>query len=139
VSNWLFQGNPKRYPVLDHLLDGDTDVEWSVSRYLNDLFVGDNAALWVSGSRAGVYAIGNVSDDPETGHADDEWIDRADRGKEGWFCPLHWTDVRVDYPILRSDLLEAGGFEHANIIRQPFAGNPFKLTDDEWMIIERLR
>ena len=55
----------------------------------------------------------------------------------GWFCPLHWTEVYVDHPILRSDLLEAGGFEHANIIRQPFADNPVNLTDDEWIIIER--
>ncbi len=26
MENWTFQGNPKHYPVLDHLLDGETEV-----------------------------------------------------------------------------------------------------------------
>lgn len=41
--------------------------------------------------------------------------------------------------ILKSDLLAAGGFEDARIVRQPMAGNPTLLTDDEWDVIESLR
>lgn len=82
MSNWLFQGNPKRYPVLDHLLDGEMDVDWSVTRHLDEISGGDNAALWVSGKRAGVCATGYVMDSPYIGRADDEWIEPADRGKE---------------------------------------------------------
>ena len=110
MSNWLFQGNPKRYPVLDHLLDGEMDVDWSVTRHLDEISGGDNA----------------------------EWIEPADRGKELNFCPIQWTENRVDRPILKGDLLAAGGFEQARIIRQPWAGNPMKLTNAEWRVIERL-
>ncbi len=45
----------------------------------------------------------------------------------------------MDHPILKTDLLAAGGFEQASIIRQPMAGNPTKLTDDEWRVVDRLR
>ena len=138
MSNWLFQGNPKRYPVLDHLLDGEMEVDWSVTRHLDEISGGDNAALWVSGKRAGVYATGYVMDSPYIGRADDEWIEPADRGKELNFCPIQWTENRVDRPILKGDLLAAGGFEQARIIRQPWAGNPMKLTNAEWRVIERL-
>ncbi len=41
--------------------------------------------------------------------------------------------------MLKADLLAAGGFEQARIIRQPMAGNPTKLSDGEWRVIERLR
>ncbi len=56
----------------------------------------------------------------------------------GNFCPLHWTHNLVDRPVLKTDLLAAGGFEKARVIRQPFAGNPMLLTDTEWNLIERL-
>lgn len=139
MSNWVFQGNPKRFPVLDHLLDGETDANWSVTQHLDDVSIHDNAVLWVSGDRAGIYAIGHVTGPPYEGVASDEWLDPADRGKLLHFCPLTWSEVRVDNPILKTDLLDAGGFENARIIRQPMAGNPTKLTDEEWRIIDRLR
>ena len=138
MSNWLFQGNPKRYPVLDHLLDGEMQVDWSVAQHLDEISGGDNAALWVSGKRAGVYAIGHVIDVPALGHADDEWVDPSDRGRERHFCPIQWTENRVGRPILKVDLLLAGGFDQARIIRQPWAGNPIKLTDAEWRVIQTL-
>ena len=139
MANWLFQGNPKRYPVLDHLLDGERVISWSVARHLDALAVGDNAALWVSGERAGVYAIGHVTGSPFEGEAGDDWLDPSDHGKRLSFCPLEWTDARVDHPILKVDLLAAGGFEQSRIIKQPMAGNPFLVTDEEWQVIERLR
>lgn len=139
MANWLFQGNPKRYPVLDHLLEDEQFVGWSVTRYLKELAEGDKAVLWVSGKRAGVYAIGTVLGSPELGPADDEWIDPAERRMQAYFCPLHWEENLVDRPILKVDLLAAGGFDHAQIIRQPWAGNPMILTDEEWWIIDCLR
>jgi hypothetical protein len=139
VSNWLFQGNPKKFPVLDHLLDGQKNIAWSVTQHLGDVSVNDDAVLWVSGSGSGVYAIGHVAGPLFKDVAGDDWLDPADRGKERHFCPLRWSEIRVDHPILKTDMLAAGGFDQARIIRQPMAGNPMKLTDEEWAVIERLR
>lgn len=139
MANWVFQGNRKRFPVLDHLLHGETEVSWSISQHLNDVSIHDNAVLWVSGDRAGIYAIGHVAGPTFEDVAGDDWLDPADRGKRRHFCPLRWADVRVNRPILKTDLLQAGGFEQARIVRQPVAGNPTKLTDDEWLVVQRLR
>ncbi len=139
MGNWLFQANPRKSPVLDHLLDGQTDVRRCVTQHLGDLSIHDNAVLWVSGARAGVYAIGYVTGPPEEDAGPEERIDRRGRGKSGHFCPLRWTEVRVEDPILKKDLLTAAGFQQARVIRQPMAGNPMKLTDDEWRVIKRLR
>ena len=139
MSNWIFQGNPTRFPVLDHLLDGETVADWSVTRHLDDISTNDRAALWVSGRRAGIYAIGHVTGSPFEGKAGDDWLDPADRGKRLNFCPLQWEEIRVDHPILKVDLLAAGGFDEARIVTQPMAGSPFLTTDAEWQVIERLR
>ncbi len=49
MSNWLFHGNPKRFPMLDHLHNGESDIDWLITQHLDDVSIGDNAALWVSG------------------------------------------------------------------------------------------
>jgi hypothetical protein len=135
MGNWLFQGNPKRSPVLDRLLDGQSDISWCMTQHVGDVSLHDHAVLWVSGARAGVYAIGYVTGPPQQDVAGEE---RLDRGKPGYFCPLRWTEIRVERPILKTDLLASVGFEQARIIRQPMAGTPMKLTDGEWRLIERL-
>jgi len=139
MSNWLFHGNPKRFPIIDDLRDGDADTNWVITQHLDDVSVGDNTALWVSGPSAGVYAVGYITDAVFSGSKNEDWLDPDDHGAEGNFCPLHWTDILADRPVLKSDLLAAGGFEKARVIRQPFAGNPMLLTDAEWTLINRLK
>ncbi len=62
MASWVFQGNPKRFPVLNHLRDGETETSWSMTQHLDDVSIHDNALLWVSGDRAGIYAIGYVTE-----------------------------------------------------------------------------
>ena len=40
MSNWLFHGNPKRFPVLDHLHDGESDIDWLITQHLDDVSIG---------------------------------------------------------------------------------------------------
>lgn len=138
MSNWLFHGNPKRFPVLDHLRQGESDIDWLITQHLDDVSIGDNAALWMSGPSAGVYAIGYIAGAPYDGAKSEDWVASDDQGHPGNFCPLHWTDNLVDRPVLKTDLLAAGGFEKARVIRQPFAGNPMLLSDAEWDLIQQL-
>lgn len=137
--NWLFQGNPKVYPILDDLRIGEPIEEWSVTHSLNKLQPGDRAALWVSGPNAGVYALGTVVGVPEEGLSSDGWINPDDRGRLRWFCPLELDDVFYETPILKDSLKSDSRFSNASILRHPQSGNPFPLTDFEWAAIENLR
>jgi len=139
MSNWLFHGNPKRFPIIEDLRDGGAETNWGITQHLDDVSIGDNAAIWVSGPKAGVYAVGYVADATFFGFKNSDWVNPKDRGARGNFCPLHLTDILADRPVLKPDLLAAGGFEKARVIRQPFAGNPLLLTDAEWKLINRLK
>jgi hypothetical protein len=116
MSNWLFQGNPKRYPVLDHLLP----VRWTStgpSRHLDEISAA-NAASGSAGSERRVRD-GRMSWTARIGRADDEWIDG--RSQRTGTLPNPRTENRRR-PIL-GDLPAAGGFGTGAIIRQP-GGEP---------------
>lgn len=77
----MFQGNPQRFPILNHLKADERLLNWSIARHFNDLNASDNAGLWVSGRNAGVYAIGHVTGSPYEENASDDWINPDDRGR----------------------------------------------------------
>ena len=91
-------GNPARYDVVADLRSGAPIDSWSVTRHLDDFKAGDNAALWLSGPRAGVYALGTVVGEPFEGIADEGWHDPEDRGVRRWFPPLDLEVTLSDEP-----------------------------------------
>ena len=105
-----------------------------MTQHAGDIGVGDGVLLWLSGPRAGVYAIGEVADDVEL-DADQP----VDARRPAWSCLLRWVDVRPDDPISKALLLAAGGFAQARIVRQPMGGNPLRLTAGEWDVVQALR
>lgn len=123
-QHWLFHANPARSDVPEQLRAGRPEARRCVTQHAREIAVGDGAVLWLSGRAAGVYAVGEVVE----AAADD--LERS--------CLLRWHDLRPDRPISKQQLLAAGGFEGARIIRQPMAGNPLRLTDEEWAVIDRL-
>lgn len=129
---WLIQGNPKRYPVFDALADGISG--WSITRSRDKVRVGDRIAFWVSGSEAGVYAVGEVTEEPSEGVADEQWLDQQDRGRPLVFVGVHLEPLNA--PLLKADLASDERFVDAAILRQPRAGNPFPLSDEEWAAIQ---
>ncbi len=137
--NWIFQGNPRVFPVLEHLRTGEPIENWSVTHSLTKLQPNDRAALWVSGPRAGIYALGTVAGVPEENTSSDGWIDPDDRGVLRWFCSLALNEILYESPILRINLLADPRFHHASIVRHPWTGSPFPITDLEWKVIEDQR
>jgi hypothetical protein len=135
MSNWLFQANPARFPVLAGLAAGTID-SWCIGRHRRDLASGDRAALWVSGRHEpGVYALGWVTGDPFEGVSSDEWSNPEDRGRIMTFCSLE-LDRILTKPVLRADLMTDPRFGAARILTQPQATNPFLITDEQWDAIE---
>ncbi|MCG2761373.1 MAG: EVE domain-containing protein [Candidatus Delongbacteria bacterium] len=66
---WFFQANPKKYNIQGALSKYKV-MTWEVTRYFKqideDSFIkkGDIALIWVSGSKAGIYATAEVIEDP---------------------------------------------------------------------------
>lgn len=134
---WIFQANRSRYDIMDVLESGEPINEWSITRHVDDLHEGDRAVLWVGGRLApGVYAVGTVTGDPFTAVIDDpRWRRADDRMTPMLRCPVRFDTILLDAPILKADLKADPRFARSRIIAQPFAGNPFLVTETEWEAI----
>jgi 5-methylcytosine-specific restriction enzyme A len=138
LKTWLFQANPDRYDILAALKTCETLDEWSITQHIKDVAPGDRAVLWVGGQRSpGVYAVGTITGEPALSEAGDDpyWRRLEDREAVKLRCPLVFDTVLQDNPIPKSELKSDPRFAGSRIITQPFAGNPFLLTDTEWQAI----
>ncbi len=57
---WIFQGNLKIYDVVNALNDNALK-SWSVKAHKDSIQIGDKVILWVSGNKAGCYALAEVT------------------------------------------------------------------------------
>src|SRR5262249_27394223 len=65
LAYWVLQCNPEHYRLRDALRDGFDVRSWRVVRYLQEMAPGDEAAMWISGAAAGVYALAEVTSSAE--------------------------------------------------------------------------
>ena len=137
MAHWLVQSNPAKWRVREFFADGNQLESWSITRYRDQIQEGDDVALWLAGPEAGVVALGVVTGDVEDVLGDDDpyWTDPADAQAVRMRMPLRLTEVFLDAPITREELRHDRRFAGATILSQPFAGNPFLLTDEEWAAI----
>jgi hypothetical protein len=126
VGGWLCKANPDIWDVESHLVEHGRVDKWRLMHgYRADLLAaGHPFVLWLTGSRAGVIAVGTV-----TGRA--EVVDTDDAGPRP-YCPVDAVAVE---PVLKADLLAELGFEMTEVVRTPRAGNPLALTPDELDLI----
>jgi hypothetical protein len=69
------------------------------------------------------------------GAADAYWEDMEQADRTRWWLPLRLTEMFLEAPVTREELRHDPRFAQAAILRQPFAGNPFRLSDEEWTAI----
>jgi hypothetical protein len=88
---WVFQANPKRFDLLRALDAGSTET-WAVNQRRQDIKPGDRVWFRLTGSAAGVYAVGRVTSLPrqESSEFGDWMVDVA-------------FDSRIEPPLLRAE------------------------------------
>jgi 5-methylcytosine-specific restriction protein B len=135
---WLFQANPGLFDLeesLQSLKDGDKD-DWSVSRYRDEMKIGDHVVLWQGGPTAGIYALGTLIGLPFQRPTADFWPDREQREPTEWAVPFHYTQILRE-PISKAVLSEHPVLKDIQVIRAP-QGTNFKVTPDQWEALEDL-
>ncbi len=118
---WVFQGNPDLWDF-DEMLSRETpfDEDWTVSRYRDEMEVGDPVFVWMSGEKAGIYALARISSEPHEVE-DDEFGD--------WKAGLTVAKV-LSTPLLRTTLKADPRTAEMSVIKQP-QGSNFRLTPAE--------
>ncbi|MFB7655380.1 MULTISPECIES: hypothetical protein [unclassified Streptomyces] len=132
MATWLLNCNPKTFKLDEYRSDGGVLTSWTIARHKEEVAGGDEFVLWVSGPNAGVAAYGHFTGPAEFGQLDPRYW-ATDPGRKH-FVPLEvdrWLDLRVPKSQLASD----ARMSDATILRQPFAGNPHRLTADQWQAI----
>jgi predicted RNA-binding protein with PUA-like domain len=141
VRHWILQCNPNKWRIFDFYADGQELTSWSVTHHLDELRLGDNFAIWLTGVGGGAAAVGEVTGQPEaaTGaDADDPYYaDVPDPSIRRWALPIQVTRRFLDDPVNRDDLRADPGFARSAIITRPWASNPFPVTDVEWQVVVR--
>lgn len=132
MATWLLSCNPKRFDLEGHRRDGQVLDSWTIARHVDDVAIGDDFVLWVGGPNAGVVAYGHFTGMAQYGQPDLEYW--AEDPGPRHFVPLlvdKWLDLRVPKARFAADPRMAA----ASILRQPFAGNPHRLTAEQWQAV----
>lgn len=136
MNFWILSCNPKTFDLHAFRDAGQELTSWSVARFREELAAGDPFALWITGPKGGLVARGRLTGPPEldSGTPKEYW--NKDPGVR-WYAQLeveHWLDAPVPRELLVKDPVMAT----ASLVTQPFAGNPHRLTREQWDLVVRL-
>lgn len=140
---WIFQANPQRYrfyeALCDECLKKDT---WLVSRFSDEIKVGDIGLIWKARFERGIYAVGRIVAAPqimkELPESSKYWVDPSDRGKEALRVIISYQlKLTLATALTGEELKRTSGLQNMTILRQS-QGTNFKVKPSEWQIIRDL-
>ena len=139
---WLFQAIHYDYDITSAIWDleyrtygGDW---WEMTRYINDVRVGDYVLIWRSGPDAGIVGVGKICTTPIFGPMQDTiYVTEKSRqkivGKRGYMVRILYSPLLTENeltPILKNALKE-DGFSDLPVIKMPRSTN-HKLDELMW-------
>ncbi|BAW96389.1 hypothetical protein NIES970_13170 [[Synechococcus] sp. NIES-970] len=142
MAYWLFQGNPRYHRVLDAVRE-QTEMPWLVTRYRDQLQVGDGVLIWVAGEAAGIYAIAEIIHLPTVLVPDQisdlpYWRDpkrlRADKPR----CQIRFIRKLLGQPLRKLELRFDGVLRDLEVIHTPSRTN-FKVDLAQWLRVHQLK
>lgn len=136
---WLIQCNPKVKDVEAERRNGDDlPVDWSVSIRADEIQPGDRVVFWISGKRAGVYALGEITEGARMRRLNEDGILSDDHPNWDTFVGFDLYLDLFDCPIDRAELKADPRFDDESIIVQPWAANAHRVSASAFeAILER--
>jgi hypothetical protein len=139
---WIFQSNPQRYDILNSVADKElTEDVWEVNRYKDQIHVGDICLIWMSGKESGIYAVGDITSNPEfivdSPISTKYWVYAEDKSQVRLRVKYKYRLKLVNNPIMREELKNIPELQNMDIFKQP-QGTNFRVTSEEWDIILNL-
>jgi MoxR-like ATPase/predicted RNA-binding protein with PUA-like domain len=136
---WIFQANPDLYDIKS-ALQTLTEQTWLVTKFKEEIKVGDKVYLWQSGSEGGIVGLGEITAPPQMGAAlEAEGPFAKSSGKfdgEHLRATLRISKV-IDPPIMRKALLARPELSELTLFRQP-QGTNYRVTKTEAQALDAL-
>lgn len=134
VSFWIFQGNPNVFDfetaIRENLLH-----DWTVSTHKDKIKERDKVILWITGKKAGCYALAQITNSPkETESSPDDHLWKS-KDKNSLKAGLKIQANLIDIPLLWENIKSFNGLKNMKVGNQ---GTNFLATRKEYRIIEKL-
>lgn len=135
AKSWVFQANPNYYDIHAALLKMDK-IAWPVTRYINEINIGDNVIIWITGgqiSSAGIYAVGTIASKPRLITLNENekkyWKDNKKFRKN---TLMSYVEIKklIKEPILKSELIKDPILSNLSVIKMRI-GTIFRITSEE--------
>ncbi len=142
-SVWIFQGNPLKYDLYNSLSDENLKEDtWLVSRYRNEMHIGDIALIWKARYASGIYAVGDIVTHPQEMFDLPEsrkyWKFQSDRNKKALRVIVRYKlKLKLINALFSKELKKISGLQSMEIFIQP-QGTNFRVKSSEWQIISDL-
>lgn len=129
---WLFQSVPTQWSLEEFLSSaavGD-ETDYSLTRYREEVAVGDAVLLWQAGVQAGIYALGEIVREP---------FERDRPAFRGEGRPTEWaTRVRIKHilqsALSKAEVVDSDDLGDLLVLRAP-QGTNYRITIEEWRAV----
>lgn len=131
-SYWLFQSVPAQWSLEEFLSSAEVgdETDYSLTRYREEVAVGDAVLLWQAGAQAGIYALAEIVRDP---------FERDRPAFRGEGRPTEWaTRVRIKHilqaPLSKAKVVDSVDLGDLLVLRAP-QGTNYRITIEEWRAV----
>lgn len=131
TSYWVFQGNPDKYDFETAFKEGEISA-WTVTSHKDKIKPGDKVILWITGNKAGCYALADVVSEP---------LDRASFPESSLWkvddtselkAAINITHNLANSPILKDEIDDIEELANLKVGNQ---GTNFAATEKEYKVI----
>lgn len=131
--SWIFQANPNIYRIEESLAVERLEL-WNLRQHVKQIKKGDTVFIWISGTNAGIYAIGTVISEPEM-RMDSEvgksyWTSSRDGSRIYPRVWIRYDRVLLDHPLYRDFLKCDPILDSLQVIQSP-RGTNFSVTENQ--------
>lgn len=146
MRTWIFQADPKKFDVDRFLDEGIDSITWPVTRYSEEIGIGDRVFLWRSveneAKKDGIVAEMRIVASAENQNSYEIerglWLDSTEADQLGNRVCVELVRRASKKEILKKDwLLEDPILRNLLVIRSP-SGINFSVTNDESVRLEKM-
>ena len=136
-KHWLFQFNPSLYRWFDRIKETQEPEQWLISQNAKLIQKGDSLAIWSSGQKAGVYALGQIitrpAKNPLNLNQQKYFLHASDVGRfqEKHSAYVRYSCIFVDRPLLQEDCNKDKTLMNLQVLIYP-QGTNFRLRIEQW-------
>jgi hypothetical protein len=138
AATWIFQANPNLYNIHTSLAV-EAEEFWNCNQHHSKIKAGDRVLIWISGKKAGVYALGKVMTNPvmrpDSARGQQYWTDPETGRRERPRVKVKYEKIFLDKPLYREFLQCDPDLWNLSIFAQSMGTN-FPVSEEEWRALE---